>query len=201
MDDHSPVRSSTFLVYLLYSTSSLTLVEAPVRSRVDLATRMVYQAMSSPSLENMSRAPSSHPNLSLRYQASIYSVHSSYGYRNNSLECLVPDKKRVRFEDNERPKTARGVKPKRRMASNGNGSGAMNIERKMSYGIGGAGNIRRFPCLLCPVLYGMGDVMLILACCRETFRCDLPRSNQPRWHKTLERLVQYHSLPGFESRR
>jgi hypothetical protein len=122
-------------------------------SEVDLATRMVYQAMSSPSLENMAGAPPSLP--SSRYQASIYSVHSSsYAYRNNSLECLVPDKKRVRFENNERPSTARGVKPKGRMASNRNGSGAMNIERKMSYGIGGAGNIRRFP-LLCLLLCGM----------------------------------------------
>jgi hypothetical protein len=67
---------------------------------------------------------------------------------------LVPDKKRVRFENTERPNTARGVKPKRRMASNGNGSGAMNIERKMSYGIGGAGNIRGF-LVLCLLLYGM----------------------------------------------
>jgi hypothetical protein len=58
----------------------------------------------------------------------------------------------VRFENNERPSTARGVKPKRRMASNGNGSGAMNIERKMSYGIGGAGNIRGFP-VLCIMLW------------------------------------------------
>jgi hypothetical protein len=120
---------------------------------------MVYQAMSSPSLENMSGAPSSLPSLSLKYQASIYSVHSSsYAYRNNSLECLVPDKKRVRFENSERPSTARGVKPKRRMASNGNGngngSGAINIERKMSYGIGGAGNIRAFPVLFL-LLYGM----------------------------------------------
>ena len=156
---------------------------------------MVYQAMSSPSLENMSGAPSSLPSLSLRYQASIYSVHSSYAYRNSSLECLVPDKKRVRFESNERPKTARGAKPKRRMASNGKGSGAMNIERKMSYGIGGAGNIRRFPCALCLVLYGMTDVMtgrdlmLTLACCREAFRCDLPHTNASRWHETLECLV------------
>jgi hypothetical protein len=35
----------------------------------------------------------------------------------------------------------------------------MNIERKMSYGIGGAGNIRTFPCILCLVPYGMRDVM------------------------------------------
>lgn len=60
----------------------------------------------------------------------------------------------MRFENNERPNTAREVKPKRRMTSNGNGSGAMNIERKMSYGIGGAGNIRGF-CVLCLLLYGM----------------------------------------------
>jgi len=100
----------------------------------------------------MSGAPSSLPSLSLRYQASIYSVHSSsYAYRNNSLECLVPDKKRVRFENSERPNTSRGVKPKIRMASNGNGSGAMNIERKMSYGIGGAGNIRRPSDVIYPV--------------------------------------------------
>jgi len=107
--------------------------------------------MSSPSLENMSGAPPSLPSLSLRYQASIYSVHSSYAYRNSSLECLVPDKKRVRFENNERPKTARGVKPKRRMASSGNGTAAVNIERKMSYGIGGAGNIRRPSDVIYPV--------------------------------------------------
>jgi len=97
---------------------------------------------------------------SLRYQTSIRSAHSrsSNFYRKNwntSLETLLP-KKRARFGSHcyQRTNSAnmRASKP-RRMASsgnengngNGNGSVAMNIERerKMSYGIGGAGNIRR----------------------------------------------------------
>ena len=101
-------------------------------------------------------ASSSHVDLmsgppSLRYQASLYSTHShSYPYRhgyrssrNTSLEQLVP-KKRVRFEGKALP-ADRTHNSKRGMSSNGSENGGVAIERKMSYGIGGAGNIRRFP--------------------------------------------------------
>ncbi|PVH87907.1 hypothetical protein DL98DRAFT_581138 [Cadophora sp. DSE1049] len=86
---------------------------------------------------------------SLNYQASVYSSHSrshsqppAYGYkfsRDNSLEQLVP-KQRTQIENQQRQRT-RSSKAKIRMASNE--TGAMNIERKKSFGIGGAGNIRR----------------------------------------------------------
>jgi len=69
-----------------------------------------------------------------KYRASGY---DSKEQRNTSLEALVPKR--------ERQSTAREVKP-RTMASNENGNGgsaAVNIERMKSYGIGGAGNIRR----------------------------------------------------------
>jgi hypothetical protein len=87
---------------------------------------------------------------SVRYQASIYSTHSlnhpyRYGYRssrNTSLEQLVP-KKRVRFDSKPLP-VDRTQKSKGRMSSNEYESG-VTIERKKSYGIGGAGNIREFP--------------------------------------------------------
>ncbi|KAH6721184.1 hypothetical protein BKA61DRAFT_152787 [Leptodontidium sp. MPI-SDFR-AT-0119] len=90
---------------------------------------------------------------SLNYQASIHSTHSrshsysqqapAYGYRfsrNNSLEQLVP-KQSSQVVDNQERYRARNLKAKARMASTE--TGAMNIERKKSFGIGGAGNIRR----------------------------------------------------------
>jgi len=108
---------------------------------------------SSSHVELMSAPPS------LRYQASIYSSHSHnhpYGYgqgyrssRNTSLEALVP-KKRVRFEGKQ-IEVERTQKAKGRMSSNGSSGGAVNIERKMSYGIGGAGNIRRPSDVIYPV--------------------------------------------------
>lgn len=89
---------------------------------------------------------------SLNYQASIHSTHSrshsysqqapAYGYRfsrNNSLEQLVP-KQSSQVVDNQERYRARNLKAKARMASTE--TGAMNIERKKSFGIGGAGNIR-----------------------------------------------------------
>jgi hypothetical protein len=89
---------------------------------------------------------------SVRYQASIYSTHSynhpyRYGHRssrNTSLEQLVP-KKRVRFDNKSLP-VERTQKSKGRMSSNGSETGGVTIERKMSYGIGGAGNISRSSC-------------------------------------------------------
>jgi len=87
---------------------------------------------------------------SLRYQASINSSHSqpySHSYasghrrsRNNSLEQLVP-KRKVQFDHQQRVRAS----TKARMGSNGSGSGSgpVDIEAKKSYGIGGAGNIRR----------------------------------------------------------
>jgi len=94
---------------------------------------------------------------SVRYQASIYSTHSynhpyRYGHRssrNTSLEQLVP-KKRVRFDNKSLP--VEGTqKSKGRMSSNGSETGGVTIERKMSYGIGGAGNIRRPSDVIYPV--------------------------------------------------
>ncbi|PMD67158.1 uncharacterized protein K444DRAFT_623368 [Hyaloscypha bicolor E] len=92
---------------------------------------------------------------SLRYQASIYSTHSHshpyrYGYRSNrntSLEQLVP-KKRVRF-DGKAPPADRTHKSKPRMSASEDGG--ITIERKKSYGIGGAGNIRRPSDVIYPV--------------------------------------------------
>ncbi|KAK0113799.1 hypothetical protein ONS95_014049 [Cadophora gregata] len=86
---------------------------------------------------------------SLNYQASVYSSHSRshsqpppYGYkpsRDNSLEQLVPrHRKQLDFQQRQR---ARNLRLRIRMASNE--TGALNIERKKSFGIGGAGNIRR----------------------------------------------------------
>lgn len=97
---------------------------------------------SSSHLDHMSAPPS------LRYQASIYSTHSHghpyrHGYRSNrntSLEQLVP-KKRVRFDGKALP-ADQTHKSKARMSASEDGG--MTIERKKSYGIGGAGNIRRF---------------------------------------------------------
>jgi hypothetical protein len=88
---------------------------------------------------------------SRRYQASIYSTHSythpyRHGYRssrNTSLEQLVP-KRRVRFESEALP-AIRTPNSKPRMSSNGSENGGVAIERKKSYGIGGAGNIRGCP--------------------------------------------------------
>lgn len=85
-------------------------------------------------------------------RASIYSTHSQghpyrYGYRSNrntSLEQLVP-KKRVRFHSKALP-AGQTHKSKGRMSESENGGIA--IEQKKSYGIGGAGNIRRFPSLV-----------------------------------------------------
>ena len=85
---------------------------------------------------------------SLRYQASIYSTHSHshpypYGYRssrNTSLEQLVP-KKRVRFESKAVP--ADRTHKSRGKMSDTSENGGLAIERKKSYGIGGAGNIRK----------------------------------------------------------
>jgi hypothetical protein len=96
---------------------------------------------SSSHLDHMSAPPS------LRYQASIYSTHSHghpyrYGYRSNrntSLEQLVP-KKRVRFDGKALP-ADQTHKSKARMSASEDGG--ITIERKKSYGIGGAGNIRR----------------------------------------------------------
>ena len=86
---------------------------------------------------------------SLNYQASVHSSHSrshsqlpAYGYRfsrDNSLEQLVP-KQRTQLES-QRLQRARTLRAKIRMASHE--TGAMNIERKKSFGIGGAGNIRQ----------------------------------------------------------
>lgn len=86
---------------------------------------------------------------SLKYQASVQSSHSQacgYGYkisRNNSLEQLVPKQKgRV---DNQQRYKARAQIAKDGMESSK--TAAMNIERKKSFGIGGAGNIRESHCL------------------------------------------------------
>jgi len=84
---------------------------------------------------------------SLNYQASIYSSHSQsqpypHGYkfsRENSLEQLVP-KQRVQFNSQQRHRP-RARKVRGSMASSE--TAPMNIERKKSFGIGGAGNIRR----------------------------------------------------------
>ncbi len=91
------------------------------------------------------------PTPSLNYQASIYSSHSqSYanGYKSsqdNSLEQLVP-RHRAKFHNPQRYK-ARAQKAKDRMASTE--TAAVHIERKKSFGIGGAGNIRMW-CLFLP---------------------------------------------------
>ncbi|KAN0101730.1 hypothetical protein V8E51_012240 [Hyaloscypha variabilis] len=93
---------------------------------------------------------------SIRYQASIYSNHSHnhpYRYgnrssRNTSLEQLVP-KKRVRFESKTVP-VDRTHTSKGRMSDNSE-NGGLAIERKKSYGIGGAGNIRRPSDVIYPV--------------------------------------------------
>ncbi|KAH7369753.1 hypothetical protein BKA65DRAFT_4651 [Rhexocercosporidium sp. MPI-PUGE-AT-0058] len=98
--------------------------------------------------EHVSASPS------LDYQASIHSSHSRshpytqqppvYGYtfsRHSSLEQLVP-KQRSQVDSQQRY-IARDLRAKAKGRMAGNETGAMNIERKKSFGIGGAGNYRR----------------------------------------------------------
>jgi len=94
---------------------------------------------------------------SRRYEASIYSTNSythpyRHGYRSSrstSLEQLVP-KRRVGFESEVLPAN-RTPSSKPRMSSNGSENGGVTIEPKKSYGIGGAGNIRRPSDVIYPV--------------------------------------------------
>lgn len=75
---------------------------------------------------------------------SSYSVSTPYLSRSstNSLEgLLAPTKRRFRLVDfRERNRSSRRIM----MAGQ---DGVQIVERKMSYGIGGAGNIREFSCL------------------------------------------------------
>jgi hypothetical protein len=144
----TPLPSPTLRLYSHPPPCQSSITALPIvplyRSLPPPPTGMISLSISASSLhlDHMSAPPS------LRYQASIYSTHSHshpyrYGYRSNrntSLEQLVP-KKRVRF-DGKAPPADRTHKSKARMSASEDGG--ITIERKKSYGIGGAGNIRRF---------------------------------------------------------
>lgn len=67
-------------------------------------------------------------------------------------------------------------------------TGAMNIERKKSFGIGGAGNIRKYMPMGCCAVSCFA-VTVLMVDDREAFGNHLPTEGQCRWDEAVKCLV------------